>query len=425
MSGFEWARPTGVWALLAPLVLLVLLRLFNRPPERVTGTLALWREVTEGVPRSARSVRRSIPLWGWLCALALFFGGLALAGPRRDGAVPPVRWRVVIDPSPSMGLPWKDAAEPAADGRTRGEVALARAVSWLRSNVQEQDRVHWVSPGREPRNAGTDEPPAGWLAPRPFAGAPDWELFDEPGTLFVTDRAPTSDHAGVFASGGAAVPGAVGVAGMALVEWDGAVLRTAAGVLQPGEVELVEPPGTSLPVVLRRLVEVWAEVRGFRLVAELGDGADRERLQIELVAGVGPVASTRVERDGWSSVAGFRTGLGAGPAQPSDTWLTTPAGEALVRASPGTVRLALIELAEPEGDPAAFALSWGRLFDRWRLPPTNVVPLEERADAGPAVTRPPGFQPSEEGAAAAADEVDAWLAALAGVLALAGLSLRR
>src|SRR5262249_1824414 len=77
-------------------------------------------------------------------------------------------------------------------------------------------------------------------------------------------------------------------------------------------------------------------------------------------------------------------------------------------------------LSEPRGDPAAFALSWSRLFERCAKLPPLVVPLAERRDAGPAVLAPgePSSDPSSaDGSGAYVDAALALGAALCALLA--------
>lgn len=430
MQDLEWARPAGTWALLAPLVLLLFLRLRNRPPERVTGTLALWRQVTEGVPRTARLARHAIPPWGWVCVLALLAGALALAGPRPAPVTVARAWRVVVDPTPSLGLAWRAAPGPdVPESETRLDRALAAARAWLAAHAASTDRVRWSRPGEDDLELAPDEaPPPAWLAPRPFASAPDPRLHDEPGTLWITDRAPDLEleNLGVFASGGAAVHGPVAVDGRDRIDWDGERLVTLASVLPPGRLVRESPREGAWPGVLRRLLDVWADVRGFEVVDDAGTRAtDRQRLTVRLEAGAGEERTATLGRDGWHAPGTWRAPL-AGGAATSDVWLAGPADGALVRGEPGVVRVALVELGEPDGDPAAFAVSWGRLLDRWTLPPDAVVALSERADAGEPLTRAPAFPGGADAEAeGSAHELDAWLAALAAVLGGVGLSMRR
>jgi len=72
-------------------------------------------------------------------------------------------------------------------------------------------------------------------------------------------------------------------------------------------------------------------------------------------------------------------------------------------------------------DPAAFAVSWARLFDACLLPAPGVVSLAERLDAGPASLSAPATNAAAE---ARADESPAaLLAALAAALTLCALAL--
>ena len=112
------ARPLAGWALLLPLVFLLLLRLLARPPKVVIGTLELWDGEPRAAPRGARA-RASFPPWALVAALALFLGALAWLGPRPTEVEAARRWTLVVDLSPSMQL--------ASGAGTRLDAALASA----------------------------------------------------------------------------------------------------------------------------------------------------------------------------------------------------------------------------------------------------------------------------------------------------------
>jgi hypothetical protein len=143
----------------------------------------------------------------------------------------------------------------------------------------------------------------------------------------------------------------------------------------------------------------WCEARGL----ELARASEHDTLlHVELEPG-NEGGELVLERDGWrASGRGTLPELGEGAER--EVWLAarTPAGATLpvVRFGPGLIGVGLRELGEPAGDPALFALSWARLFDRAALLPLGVVPLAERRSAGASV-RVPGTPPPPEGSAGA------------------------
>jgi hypothetical protein len=388
----SFARPGAAWALLLAPALLLLLRLLARPPEVVVGTLELWKDVPGAAPRGA-GARGRLPPWALVAALGLLLGALAWLGPRGARARAERRWTCVVDLSPSMGL----AASPG--GVTRLDAALAAATAWLAENAGRADRVRWLAEGRAPLELSARERPRStWLAGDEETSAePAWELHDEPGTLWITDRAPPvpREHAGLFAGGGAAVPGAIAADGRETVRWDGGALERVptAGRLA---VLVLEPGGAALPAVVERVLAAWSAARGLEVSRESGGGA---LLTLALEPLDGPVAPVALARDGWSA-----TGVTAladeldERADLGEDWLVgrgeAGPGPVVVRARPGRVTLALRELSEPAGDPALFALSWARLFDRCARLPEGVVPLAERLAAGDPVQAPPRPPPA-------------------------------
>jgi len=417
--GLDLARPAAAWALLLGPLLLLLVRVLARPPQAVTGTLALWRALPEA--RAGRAGHARFPPWALLAALALTLGALAWLGPRPRGLRAPRAWTVVVDRSPSLGLPH------AGEGQgTRLERALAAAEAWLAGTLETDETLRWVSPGRAPLVlARGARPPAGWLACD--GPEPDWSVFDAPGTLWVTDREPPGARraAGVFASGGPAVPGAIALEGGASVWWEAGRLALRARPVPPA-VRVLEPEGASLPEVLARLLGAWCAARGFALVRA---AAPDELLEVALAPGPPAPEELRFGRDGWRS-SGRAAALGPrAEGSAGEDWLQAVAGDGapriLVRARPGRIDVGLRECAEPEGDPAAFALSWARLLEGSCRLPADVVPLAERAAAGaerqvaPALpARPPDPR------AALGPALDAGLALAAGLAAAAALLLR-
>lgn len=415
-------RPWALVALVLPLAYLWWVVLARRPRSVVTGTLALWKDVPRVVVRDGQRRRGRPPLAAVLVASALVLAALAWSGPR-PGRTRPVRtWTCVLDTSASMGL--------ALAGTTRLERALDAAGAWLRAHAGPDDVVLWRTPGREPLRLARDErPPAAWTAPRRGAGGtPVWAREDAAGALWITDREPdvVRRHAGLFASGGAAIPGPVAADGRRVVTWDGERLVESPATRMP-RLYLRAPRGSRVPDVLARLVDAWCQARAFaRVDASTGDSD----LVVELVP-VGPAGAAGAEvelaRDGWRArgrLAAYQ--LAPGSAAQGDLWLAaeTDAGRVrVVTRVPGRVTVNLVELDEPAGDPVLFALSLGRLLDESVLPPAGVVALAERLDAGESRASAPvppdgGEEPPGDGPGDA--RVEAGLALLAALLGALG-----
>lgn len=415
------ARPWALTALVLPLAYLWWVVLAHRPRSIVVGTLALWKDVPRVVVRDGARRRGRPPLAALLVASALALGVLAWSGPRPGRARPVRTWTCLLDTSASMGL--------AHAGTTRLELALDAARTWLRANAAPEDVVLWRTPDRAPLRLARDErPPETWCSPvRGAGGTPPWAREDAAGTLWITDRSPATPptRAGLFASGGAAVPGPVAADGRRVVTWDGERLLESAATRTP-LVYLRAPRGSRVPAVLERLVDAWCEARAFaRVDASSGD----TDLVVELVPSAGAVGSeVELARDGWE--ARGRLAIDEAPVVEGagELWLAAETGATRARVvtrTPGRVTVNLAELDEPRGDPVPFALSFGRLLDESALPPTGVVALAERMDAGEAraiAARPPGADGAGgEPAASSGDaRVEAGLALLAALLGALG-----
>jgi len=395
LGALGWARPEALVALAAPLVFLALLRLLERAPPRVTGTLALWKELAPSHAAGRRARGRVAP-WAWITALGLLCAALAWAGPRGARAAPPPPWTLVVDLSPSMGLP-----APGDGGTTRLEAALGTAQAWIEAHAEPRAPVRWITAERAPLVLRRGErPPPSWLDPE-AGSAPDWSLHDLPGTLWVTDRAPDVPRAaaGLFASGGSAVPGPIAADGARTLVWEGDALRTEERP-RALAVRLKEPEGARLPAPLERVLEVWCEARGYALARAPREGT---QLVVELAATSDSGEELRCGRDGWRASA---RGVAAAPPEDdplaAEDWLVGRAADgaerALVRARPGRIELGFGALSEPEGDSVSFALSWARLLDRCVRPPSDVLALEERLEAGPALALPGRAAPVPQGA---------------------------
>jgi hypothetical protein len=396
--GLEWTRPTGWLALVLPLAVLLLARRAPRPRLAATGTLALWRAAARREVGGERR-RGGLPPETWLTLAALSLGALALAGPRR----PPLHrpWTVVVDRSPAMHLPLDGAAGP-----TRLHAAVARARAWLeREGAREIEWATWTREGRAGVRAGA--PPAEWLdAPATSQPAPPWERLDRPGHLWVLGAPPSPEPrwAGWSASGGAAAPGAVAALPGGRLHWDGEALVERAGG-PPASVSTSE-----LPPLLETFARAWAGARGVDLA---GPGAVAS-LHIDCPGCESAGGLVRAGRDGWSGEGP----LAASPAGEGwDVWLADPAsGAPLVRARPGAVRVDW-RLEATAGDPAAFALSWGRLLDGALLPPADVVPLAGRLAQGEGGLRAPRAPAAEPRGGERLPAALAGLALLCAVLA--------
>lgn len=416
------ARPLGALALLLPLALLWAARR-ARPAARVTGTAALW---PEGPPPGGRERRRRPPLATWLAALALALGALALAGPRPSSAAR--LWTVVVDTRPSLGLALAagGAGEP---GATRAAWGMARARELVGERARRADRVRWIARGAPELVLSPAQlpPPGWWPAQEPLGEPAPFELHDAPGVLVVTDLAPVPAlaRAGWVASGASPLPGPIAADGADLLVWDGAELRREPGAAA-GRTLVVErgAGAAALPAVLERLLEAWSDARG---IARAPQRTPASALVLELAGDAGRAAAVVCGRDGWSA-RGMASALPE-PAQdePRERWLEASADDGArwcaVDARAGRVRSSLVELAEPAGDPAAFAVSWAELLDRACLPPAGVVPLAERQRQGARAERAPLEPPPSAGERGG--DLDAWLAAGCALVFLAALAAAR
>ena len=270
---------------------------------------------------AAAAPRRRVPLSRALLALALVVGTAALAEPRLGPVSEPVPWMVVVDRSPSMGLP--------------AEGDLARHALGLRLLADELGRgPHRFVAGDEPGLEFLGSaPPREWFEGPP-RDEPDWGRFDQPGTWWLTDGAPAEGplRAGLAASGGPAVRGLVSAGPLGALAFDGEQL-----VLRPGEAR----PGTyriepGIPGVLAAAVEAWAEVRGHE-PAGAGGAAGlwvRAVPRSEQAVGSTPAEAHALEGRGWRLVGsgapeaaagepiGYGEGLAMTPGQQHQAFLS-------------------------------------------------------------------------------------------------------
>lgn len=413
------ARPFGLLALALPLALLLLARRARRPEGVATGTLALWREVAEDAPPRGGRSRPRISLGLALLVLALVLGALALAGPRAGQRARP-SWRIVLDRSPSMYLGGRLGVRRFGVRRfgVRQARALARASDWLGAAGGEREWAAWDGAALVLERGAS--PPEAWtVAPPVPHDAPPFESLDRAGTIWVTDVARPSLRAGLFASGGELVPGPAAVGERALLVWNGETLVEQAAPL-PRRTVVVD---RDVPREIAELAQLWGGARGLTSAAATDEGTV---LHVSAAAaagggqGIRPLA--RAGRDGWtaSGPAGAAA-LEDRPHPRPRVWLEGERGP-LVSWRPGRVDVAWSRLDALEGEPAAFAVSWSRLFDAALAPPRGVVGVAERAAAGPSTERAPKaartLPRSGEGA------LDAVLAALAAALVLGALFFR-
>lgn len=397
-EGMHWGRPAGLLALLLPLAVLLASLRPALPEPRHTGAIALWRNV-----RSAGSGGRTrlvVPLARWLWIVALLLGALALAGPERRPPAPAFSLAVVVDGSASMGL-----AHP--DGGTRGEAALRGLERWLES----QEPV--ALEGFDGQALGD----LGEVARGTGAAVADWAPYDQLGVVWVTDDGAGLEpvFAGLFASGGGAVPGPVAARGAARWWWDGQGLEWREDAGQGGELVVVGkvPPG------ILDLARLWAEERDWS-VSESSLAREPAGAGLCLIAHPGlPGREREVGRDGWT--ARVRPSTGA-PVVPAGAQIWLPG---LVWTSPGRVDLSIASIEGEGAEAGAFVSSWADLLDTGVRGAADVVALDERGDAGeprfvaPRLMRRVARGDGRDGAGGLA----AWLAAAAVVLGVAALAL--
>ncbi len=437
LLGWTLARPFALVTLVLPVALFLLSFRRQSPRSVVIGTLRFFRDEEE---EASAQTRRRLSKSRWAAIVALLFGAAAAVGPRPEpGTDPPEVFVAWVDRSPSMYLPI-DPLRPG--GQRRIDAAVESVRAWLgeRARGGRNVLVRWLDasdpePDRQPA-VGLDETPREGLTSRPRvpAGLPVWSALDRPGALLVTDAAPTMElrHAGLFTSGGAAVPGPVAVGADGLHVWtgdDAAPLEIDGAGARP-TVRITGPVGNGR---LDEFIRLWAEERGVQVLGGAGSGAGGDPLLGLLVhrsvAGPGG-AYLEAGRDGWSatfSVLGtprLREGL--------EPWLVAPDGTPLVGVRRGDVTLYFSGLLSDPDEPAAFAVSWSELLDGALLPPPEVVTIDERRAAGSARSVPPRTLPGREPAQDVVDRIrnergrraETWLAALAALAGLAAFALR-
>ncbi|MEM1449782.1 MAG: hypothetical protein AAF957_02330 [Planctomycetota bacterium] len=438
MLDWELARPIALGLLVLPIALVVLSFRKDVPRIVVIGTTRFFGdEEAKGADRARRRLTAS----RLAALLAMLVGTLAATGPRPvPGADPPEIYVARVDRSPSMFLPI-DPARPGGDRRI--DVAIGRARDWL----VERDRtggvralVRWAdaggSDGSPPLAAG-DAPPSRLLeAPRAPAAEPLWSGLDRPGTLLVTDAVPdvALQHAGLFTSGGPAVPGPVAADASGLLAWTGApdapLERSSDG---PGPTVWID---AAAPGALVDFVRIWAEERAVAVVDEPGRAglvvAHRPGGEPGGEFGGGPSGARVLDagRDGWTARVSV---TGAPEIAPGfEPWLVAADGTPLITVRPGEVNVHAVALDPAPTDDRTFAVSAARMLDAALLPPPEVVSIDERRAAGSARSEAPRTPPERVPAvdveartrAERGRRAETWCAALAAALALAAFVLR-
>jgi len=363
-------RPWALASLVVPLAVMLAALRARRAPRVSTGTLEVWRQVPAGAARA--SARRWTPPWSALLLVgALCAGCLALAGARASARAEP-RWLVLLDRSPSMYA------------SSSGTTALERALDALEALLPRPREYRAVS--GEFVSAARDAVPEDWLArPRGDWEEPDWQRWDEPGVVWITDRARAKPvQAALLAVGGE----------------DGASWHPSAraGVHIDARLQ-----GT----LFGDLALSWCAARGLAL-APSPDAA----LFVMRSEGAEPVRSLRCEQRGWS-LEGLARSLPPLHDEPSADWLVCD-GHSVVRARPGVVEVALDGATRLVGDDLEFALDFSRRLDRaWveRIDPPYSGPGEYLNGTPPAPHAP------ERSYAA-------WLATMAAVLGALALAVR-
>jgi hypothetical protein len=187
------------------------------------------------------------------------------------------------------------------------------------------------------------------------------------------------------------------------------------------------PDGAGLPAVLSDLLGLWARERGLT-VRDLAFSIQGPVALTLEPGGRGAPVGFEAGRDRWT-LRGTAAAGGLAVEAGEERWLSARAPDGvevvLVAHSPGRVRSAWRTLEPPRGDPAAFAVSWSRLFEAATLPVAGVVPLAERSAAGPAVEGgrfgDPPLEPA--GDLPPPPRYEVWLAGAAALLALLSATL--
>ncbi|MFT4541029.1 MAG: hypothetical protein ACI841_003219 [Planctomycetota bacterium] len=441
--GYQWSRSWGFGALLLPLVLLWLSRRPVSPAPEATGTFSLWAE-SRGVAEGHRQ-RRRLPLSRWLLLFSLAVGAIALAGPRPISEPDVLRWRLWLDRSPSMYLPWvREAAEGKEGSIRRIDRVLHELDVWRNTKDDSGFVIEWewvtrTASGWE-RHLGPSAPPEWLEAPIPALDEMELPPGDSMPGIVLTDqpRADLLDESvGFFACGGDAVAGLIASgADFDLewdAEWDGAGTRKRSRSPQCVRFDAQLPP----PLV--EFIQVWADDRQLTCVVSAGERGQHEEgawVALEIIGGgAGASSKATVERDGWRMTGQARAVAAAsidcrGQERFLHPW---PSGGLDERAQPyvaraaGLLSIGWTEVAQVAGEPVSFAVAWGALLDEALVERPEIVSIAERAAAGDAVSDPPptlaaGIRMSEDVPPLLPLEV--WITIAAAGLAFASRMLR-
>jgi len=383
MASVQFGSPLGLLALAIPIVYLLFARHLVHIERRLVGSLVLWRRVAEVESQARQGGRitwRTLLLFLALTAIALTAGGPELSLPREVRT-----WSLVLGRGPAGGL-----SNARAEGgvHTRLEGAVAAGVAFAKEQPR-GDRFRWIGVSGQVFEAGRSAaPPPDFLQAALRGPERKWGAWDRGDCLWlpVSGAGPAAQQAGVSRDRLAAAPGIVARTDAGTWAWAGDAemgLQLAAVAARP--VVWVSGAALAEGEPLRRFVEAWATARDADVVTSAAEAV----LHVTSPARGEPVASVRVGRDGWLASAtpaslADKRGLGLTPFLRTDG--ITYAGSA-----PGRIELGFVHLDEPEGDPAAFAVSWATLFEETVLAPPGVVAVALRRAAEPQEKAPAGM----------------------------------
>ncbi len=419
MSGWSFAQPHALWALLLLALLWWRSRAAGHGEAQWTAALALWRRAAQAAAPTDPRERDGLPPYALAAVLAALFGIFALAGPQRSSArAGPAHWTLVLDRSPAMFLP----LQSGSDRPTRIERAVELAVAACERAGVAADAREWSTWTFDGVHVARGERPlAAWLVQDWGPGAaPPWEQLDEPDHVWVSDCEPKFAPlaAGRIQCGASAVAGIVADLGPRCLVWDGRGVSDQEWPAPRAGLWIEAGVAEDLAILAR----IWAAERALELVDE--SGAACLRLARAGSPSLEQPVSGKLVADRWSVPASVAGALAAGR---SLTWAEFEDGQGrrspAVQWRPGEVRTCVTALGAAQADPAVFALSWTALFDAARLPAAGVVSLLERARTGPLRIDPP--KAAGQASRATVQSLAPWFAGMASALALLALALAR